>query len=432
MKIIQVINSFMPDSVGGTENYVLGIAKSMIQLGHQVWIVAASKKSTSRYDYEGVKVIRFRVAEKAAPDDIKTGKAPEGLNEFISILEEIKPDIIHFNTFNRVINLWHLRAAKERGIISFFTPHESGIFCLTGTMLRPDGSICNGNVNEQNCLSCYYQGHGLGKIKSNALSWIARAVNAMGMNTLPHVPASFSLTTSRKNELAGISRHADCCIAISPWIEGTFRRNGIENVTLVAQGISSSFVNAEHSKIAPRKTGDKVRLLFVGRVYKVKALDVLCDTLDIIDKDKVEVTFACICGNDEYSREIKRRIHTLPHFNWHENVPPVQVHAMMARNDLLVLPSRSEMSPLVVLEALASRLPVLGSSIPPITDNIRDGFNGLIAQVINPGALADKLTEVIEHPEIIDRLRANITPVRTLGTVAEELVSHYSRFLTSE
>lgn len=42
MKIVQVIENFFPNSIGGTETYVLNVAKNFISEGHEVHVVAPS------------------------------------------------------------------------------------------------------------------------------------------------------------------------------------------------------------------------------------------------------------------------------------------------------------------------------------------------------------------------------------------------------
>lgn len=423
MRIVHVLDSFFPDSLGGTENYVYFISQAMLQFGHEVYVVSSKKGVSCEYDYEGIKVYRFMVSVSASKKELIQLVAPEGLDSFTKIIKRISPNVVHFHTFNRAINAYHLRAVKALGIKTVFTAHQSGIFCLKGTMLDEKGIPCNGDAFNNPCLRCY-----LTQTKSKNVAYIVSiAVGLLEKLGLLHIfpcPGFAYLHYNRKRELRDITKYSDCNIAISMWVYNTFKINRVNNICLIPQGINPMFCISEE-KCFKRADANRLKLLFVGRIYPIKGLDIFCKALELIDSKKVEVTFACVCGDDNYAEKIKSTIKSLPYFNWYENASSDKVKHLMQENDLLILPSQSEMSPLVVLEALACSLPVLGSNIAPITDSITDNVNGLIFEVNNPVSMAEQLNKVIETPSIINKLRKNIDAVRTLNNVADDLIQLY-------
>jgi len=68
--------------------------------------------------------------------------------------------------------------------------------------------------------------------------------------------------------------------------------------------------------------------------------------------------------------------------------------------DWLVLPSRSEGMPNVILEAWSQKLAVLATAVGGVPEMIEDGINGLLVPPENPRALADKLISAMSDPEI--------------------------------
>jgi glycosyltransferase involved in cell wall biosynthesis len=72
--------------------------------------------------------------------------------------------------------------------------------------------------------------------------------------------------------------------------------------------------------------------------------------------------------------------------------------ALVGLLDVLVVPSLTEGSPLIVLEAMAAGVPVVASAVGGIPDQIRHGEEGLLVPPDDPDALAEKLWELLRDP----------------------------------
>ena len=76
--------------------------------------------------------------------------------------------------------------------------------------------------------------------------------------------------------------------------------------------------------------------------------------------------------------------------------------------DLLVLPSHSEGSPLVVMEALSCGTPVLATRVGGVPELIEPGRNGELVHPMQPEMLAEKLGELLESPGALENMREAI------------------------
>jgi glycosyltransferase involved in cell wall biosynthesis len=94
--------------------------------------------------------------------------------------------------------------------------------------------------------------------------------------------------------------------------------------------------------------------------------------------------------------KLAREVGVLPHvtFMGHRDDVP----AILTASDLFVLPSASEASPNVVLEAMAAGLPVVASRVGGIPELVDDGVTGHLVPPSDPDALASAILDLLDHP----------------------------------
>jgi len=120
-----------------------------------------------------------------------------------------------------------------------------------------------------------------------------------------------------------------------------------------------------------------------------------------------------VCGaplfeNREASRyfdQVRRAAEGLPvEFpGWQDNI-----HAVLARLDVLVVPSlREPGAPRVILEAYAARVPVVAFVSGGIPEILHDGETGFLVEPPTPEALAAKLQHLLQAPKQLGAVAAN-------------------------
>lgn len=112
-----------------------------------------------------------------------------------------------------------------------------------------------------------------------------------------------------------------------------------------------------------------------------------------------------------------------------------QIKVRLSEADVFVLPSYLEGQPIAIIEAMASGLPVVGSSIGAVPDLIRDGVEGRIVEPGDSGLLADALGELLLDRRARHRMslasRARAENLHSLPRLSGELARIYRRVLAA-
>jgi glycosyltransferase involved in cell wall biosynthesis len=74
---------------------------------------------------------------------------------------------------------------------------------------------------------------------------------------------------------------------------------------------------------------------------------------------------------------------------------------------MLILPSHSEGIPNVILEAMATRTPIVATLVGGMKEILRDGENAVIVDVNNPVDLSEKILLLLEDDSLRKRLAEN-------------------------
>jgi glycosyltransferase involved in cell wall biosynthesis len=140
-----------------------------------------------------------------------------------------------------------------------------------------------------------------------------------------------------------------------------------------------------------------------------------------------------IAGDGPGRQELTDKIAQEP---WKDHVTLLghraDVPNVLASLDVLVLPSYAhEGIPQIILQAQAMSRAVVATTIGGIPEVVEDNITGLLIPPRNPEALAEKITTLLDDPDLRFRLghaaRAKIEQQHSLDAMGERLVTLYGR-----
>jgi glycosyltransferase involved in cell wall biosynthesis len=140
-------------------------------------------------------------------------------------------------------------------------------------------------------------------------------------------------------------------------------------------------------------------VVFVGHLFPVKAVDVLLRAWALRSKAGAAGRLLLIGEGSERDRleRLAREEGVDGGVTFAGALPQRVVAEWISASDLLCLPSHSEGSPNVVVEALASGVPVVATRVGGVPELVADGANGLLVPPADPPALARALDVALDR-----------------------------------
>jgi len=170
-------------------------------------------------------------------------------------------------------------------------------------------------------------------------------------------------------------------------------------------------INGVPEPTEPRRKpseGAVQHVLFLGNLSERKGVSDLLQALAQSGFDRSRLAVSLAGGGDIESYQKKAQalhVDSFVHFEgWSDQHKVAQ---LMARADVLVLPSYDEGLPLVILEALANGVAVVCSPVGEIPTVLSDRVSAYFVQAGDVTGLARALQDVLREPGLMDTLERN-------------------------
>jgi len=173
-----------------------------------------------------------------------------------------------------------------------------------------------------------------------------------------------------------------------------------KEIWLIPNGVILDFFS-ETRKRQPRK-GSNRNVLFVGRLTKQKNLFSLLEAIQSMNGLNLTIVGEGPLRKEliDYSKELGLDV------GFEGYVSYDQLREYYYASDVFVIPSLIEGHPKVLLEAMACRLPVVGTNVEGTKEIITHGHNGLLCDT-NPESIGNAVKRLLEDREFTEKLGEN-------------------------
>jgi glycosyltransferase involved in cell wall biosynthesis len=223
---------------------------------------------------------------------------------------------------------------------------------------------------------------------------------------------------------------ADLIIAPSFTIEKELKKYEIKNpVIRISNGLELGMFKKK------KQYRKKIRkFLHLGRIGFEKKIDIVIKAMSIVVIKYPDVKLS-IVGNGPAMESLKLLVGKL---NLDNNIeflgfiPRKKICSIYRKHDVFVTASEMETQGLVLLEAMACGLPVIGVKVLAIPDVVQNNITGYCVKKRDFTAMANTMIKFIENPHLIKKMGGNArkeAEKHDINKVMDKMEKCYLRFI---
>ena len=384
VQIALVTDYYLP-TIGGVQTAVKALREGLERAGHEVTVFCPADQPSADPG-----IVTLPISGLFRPDGYPFAWSPARVRAVLrSELVARGVQVVHTHS-EMFAALSGVRVARELGLPVVHTMHGRIDVFTTSVLPAPMVTV-------------------------PLLAWLHhRQVPHSGVRVDVRTPYTTSRLARRMWRLmVAQSRASDHVVVPSAHFADKLAEVGVGTPTaVVSNGVEPS-VLAQVGEPAVRELtpGEPLRALWVGRLSPEKRPEVFVDAVRRVGAEVQAIMF----GDGVARRAVARAAGGTP-VRLGGSVPQSEVLAEMRRSHVLVSSSLDfDNQPMVILEAIASGLPVLYAD-PDLAEVVPDGA-GFMAPSPDAAGLASTLTRLLHEPELISSASMAMLAVRDSAAV---------------
>jgi len=163
----------------------------------------------------------------------------------------------------------------------------------------------------------------------------------------------------------------------------------------------------EHRDAPFKPRSGPLKALQLGSIEARKGQDIAIAALRSLRERPLELHIVGNPHEPTYDRQLRNVSADLRNIHFSPGIDLADTPALIAQCDVLIVPSRDEVTPMVILEAMAAGKPVIASNVGGIPEMIADRQTGFLFQTENAPQLAAILAELDDNAAISQTIGEN-------------------------
>ena len=454
LNILHTIHDFPPRHQAGSEIYALDLGRELARR-HFVTVLCAEYDGTRPHGHltwrvhEGLPVAEI-VNNWSCNSFADTYRPPVIADRIGHVLRAVQPDIIHVHSLlNLSFDLPAMAAA--RGVPVVATLHDYSLVCPSGgqRLHRAEEHLCE-VIEADRCARCFHESAFYSQMSVARIAAYLPArgpFQRLGASTRRRfpilagrlaaaasragiVPVGEAEVAERLARAHSALEHIELLVAPSESIAREFRALGVDGRKIRVSDYGTAAPNGNGGRVGGAGNSDALRVGYVGTLVWHKGVHVLIDAVRELKGEKCELKiFGSLDVFPDYAAELRGRAEGLP-VQFMGSFDRSSMSRVYAGLDVLVVPSLwLENSPLVIHEAFAAGVPVVGARIGGITGLVRDGWNGLLYEPRSAAALAEALRNLVNQPERVKEFAGRLPTIKSIAEDANEWEATYCEII---
>lgn len=292
-----------------------------------------------------------------------------------SRLRSWRPEVVHFHKFDR-LSYSLVGLARRQGCATLWSVYDYLAVCPESHLQQRSGGYCTNGQGER-CYECYHPGRRLPRLQQRAY-------------------------VHRRNLVLGSLRQLDQIIVLSSRCREIMAQHGLpeERIKVIHQ----SYPVAETAP-APAAEVDPHLVFFAGWLAPAKGLHVLLEAMPLVRQEFPEVQLIALglpAPDPQYPFHIQELMSQHNLSDWVDlrgRLPREEFLQALRRAAVVVVPEQWEnMSPVILVEAMAHGRPVVASRLGGIPEFVTEGETGYLAAAERPEEFAAGIKAVLGEP----------------------------------
>ena len=201
-----------------------------------------------------------------------------------------------------------------------------------------------------------------------------------------------------------------------------------KRVATITNGLSPSKYDANVS--VDVYTKKKPFVLCVGGIIPVKGHDIAIRAWEKILKNAPD--WNLLIAGDGYCRNefeaLSKSLNCEDRIHWLGILSNQQVFALMREAEIMILPSRNEGLPCVLLEAGLASLPVVACNVGGVSEVVTDGYNGRLVPPEDPNEMSRVIMDLVNNKSVREKLGKALRETILQGFSSERMAMNYIEY----